>query len=127
MASFQEEYNQWSILIRGKIKEVDKYRNKNQKLQKIRAIYLLLNRTRYKMCSFQPKMLKFWRTTTYKKEYLLDQVRSYINDNNINCDIKKVNLLITTLNKFENPCMKIIIILNKIFCYDLAREISTYI
>jgi len=110
MASFQEEYNQWSILIRGKIKEVDKYRNKNQKLQKIRAIYLLLNRTRYKMCSFQPKMLKFWRTTTYKKEYLLDQVRSDINDNNINCDIKKVTLLITTLNKFENPCMKIIII-----------------
>ena len=79
------------------------------------------------MCSFQPKMLKFWKTTTDKKKYLIDQTRSVIGDDNINCDIKTINLLITTLNKFENPCMKIITILNKIFCYDLAREIATYI
>jgi len=72
-------------------------------------------------------MLKFWKTTTDKKKYLIDQTRSLIGDDNINCDIKTINLLITTLNKFENPCMKIITILNKIFCYDLAREIATYI
>lgn len=127
MASFQEEYDQWNIVIRRKMKELDKSRDKKMRLQKIRAIYLLLNRTRYKICSFQPKMLKFWRTTNYKKEHLIDQARSLIGDDNQNCDIKTINLLITTLNKFENPCMKIIITLNKKFCHDLAREIATYI
>lgn len=127
MTSFQEEYNTWSITAKRKVDDVNKYCDKKIKLKKIRALYLFINRTMYKMCSFQPKMLKFWRTTTYKKEYLIDQVRSLIGDDNINCDIKTINLLITTLNKFENPCMKIITILNKIFCYDLAREIATYI
>ena len=129
MTNLYDQRQQWRITVKNKINIINRETCKDTKLRQVRALFLFINNTRYQMCSFDPKSLKIWKTTERKKHQLIEQLYTNYTKKGVIpfCDVKRISMLITTLKKFENPCVEIVIVLNKKFCHELVREITQYI
>jgi hypothetical protein len=132
MASFHDQYKQWSTGLKNKVDRINALTCKETKIKEVRSLYLFINNTKYQMCCFDQKSMRFWRTADIKRHEIIKQLNhdfANVSKKEISplCDVKRISMLITTLKKHENPCISIVIMLNKKFCHDLVREIIKYI
>jgi len=132
MASFHHQYEQWRKAVKKKVNSINALTCKETKIKEVRSLYLFINNTKYQMCCFDQKSMRFWRTADIKRHEMIQQLNhdfANVSKKEISplCDVKRISMLITTLKKHENPCISIVIMLNKKFCHDLVREIIKYI
>lgn len=142
---FSEHHHEWAYTLKKMINNHDKcfriYKNVDMKseefsykqrmkgLQSVRKIYLFLNRTKPLYFSFQPKLLRFWRTATRKRN-------EFIREINENLMIKAYNdkernylsLFKRTLEKYDpNYGIQIGLILRSKLNSDVALIINEYL
>ena len=119
-----------------KYKKLDKHAHAESYLHKkrmkvyqcTRKMYLFINRTKLQHFSFQPRLLKFWRTVTKKRDELIREIDEQL------CkvyDDRERNYLLLfrrTLEKYDSSYgIQIGLILHRKFNKDIALEINEYL
>ena len=100
------------------------------KVKLIRSYFLYINRTKSRVFSFTSDEFKYWKSLFHKRIYLIDCIRTALDtDKRINeKEEKYLQLAIRTLEKYDNHYgEKIILPLNRYFCYDIIRSICEFI
>lgn len=97
--------------------------------QGARKLYLFINRTKLQYFSFQPRILKFWRTITRKRNDFMREVNEKLMDKSYNEKEKNyLKLFKKTLEKYEPTYgLQIGILLHVKFSKDIALVINKYL
>lgn len=109
--------------------EYKKYKQRMKTFRGIRKLYLFINRTKLQYFSFQPRILKFWRTVTNKRnEFIMDINNKLINKAYNDEERKYLKLLRTTLQKYDPTYgIQIGLILRRKLNRDVALIINEYL
>lgn len=126
-----EETYEWTRIVQLKLDmfnqvPINRYKTK---LQKLRSVFLFLNKTMYKVYNFDKFKMKLFRTieSHAKKNSINSLYLELTERKHPECNEKYIHLVINTLKKYENPCIKILVILNRLFCSDIARYITEFL
>ena len=97
--------------------------------QGARKLYLFINRTKPQYFSFQPRILKFWRTITRKRnEFIKDINEKLINESYNEKEKNYLKLFKKTLENYDPTYgFKIGILLHVKFSKDIALVINQYL
>ena len=109
--------------------EYKKYKQRMNTFRGIRKLYLFINRTKLQYFSFQPRILKFWRTVSNKRnEFIMDVNNKLINKSYNDEERKYLKLLRTTLQKYDPTYgIQIGLILHRRLNRDVALIINEYL
>ena len=109
--------------------EYKKYKQRMKTFRGIRKLYLFINRTKLQYFSFQPRILKFWRTVSNKRnEFIMDINNKLINKAYNDEERKYLKLLRTTLQKYDPTYgIQIGLILRRKLNRDVALIINEYL
>lgn len=109
--------------------EYKKYKQRMNTFRGIRKLYLFINRTKLQYFSFQPRILKFWRTVSNKRnEFIMDVNNKLINKAYNDEERKYLKLLRTTLQKYDPTYgIQIGLILHRRLNRDVALIINEYL
>ncbi len=109
--------------------EYKKYKQRMNTFRGIRKLYLFINRTKLQYFSFQPRILKFWRTVSNKRnEFIMDVNKKLINKAYNDEERKYLKLLRTTLQKYDPTYgIQIGLILHRRLNRDVALIINEYL
>lgn len=142
---FSEYHHPWALSMKKMIhdheRQYKKYTNtdiespsdllhiKHMKvLQSARRLYLFVNRTKLQYFSFQPRLLKFWRTITSKRNEFINQID---NKSITAYNDKERNYLMLfrkTLEKYDPTYgLQIGLLLHVKFSRDIALVINEYL
>lgn len=113
-------------ITRSSIKKIKK--SKLAIMKNIRGIYLYINRSKHTVFTFYK--MNLWKTFSIKRNQFIDQlydVKSANIYNWNNKEIKYIELIIKTLNNYEDYGKFISCVINKLFYYDIAWQILDYI
>ena len=98
------------------------------RLQKLRSLILFLNRSMYKVYNFEKSLLKLFHTIDIQIKNCIDSLYLELSQRKYpECNEKYIYLVIKSLRKYENPCMKILVIPNRLFCSDISRYITEFL
>ena len=105
------------------------YKQQMQLFKSVRKLYLFINRTKLQYFSFQPRMLKFWRTVTYKRNYFMNQIDTMLINKTYNDTQHKYLILFRkTLEKYDPTYgLQIGLILHRRLNRDVALVINEYL
>ena len=97
--------------------------------QGARKLYLFINRTKLQYFSFQPRILKFWKTITRKRnEFINDINEKLINESYNEKEKIYLKLFKKTLEKYDPTYgLQIGILLHVKFSKDIALVINQYL
>jgi hypothetical protein len=122
-----------------------KAQKKHQQIKRLRSIFLMLNREKYKQFSFQQKVQKFWTCVSFKTVEFECEVNSVICEtekalqeaqhernvdkiSSIEKKVKYYNLVLKTLKKHDKQYgKKMCLALNRLFCKDISCYIREFI
>lgn len=109
--------------------EYKKYKQRMNTFRGIRKLYLFINRTKLQYFSFQPRIMKFWRTVSNKRnEFIMDVNNKLINKAYNDEERKYLKLLRTTLQKYDPTYgIQIGLILHRRLNRDVALIINEYL
>jgi len=97
--------------------------------QGARKLYLFINRTKLQYFSFQPRILKFWRTITRKRNEFIKDINEKLTDKSYNEKEKNyLKLFKKTLENYDPTYgLQIGILLHVKFSKDIALVINQYL
>ena len=126
-----EETKEWARIVQLKLDMfnlVPSHMYKT-KLQKLRSLFLFLNKTMYKVYNFDKCIMCLFQTIERhaKKNCINSLYLELTERKHPECNEKYIHLVINSLKKYENPCIKILVILNRLFCSDIARYITEFL
>ena len=76
----------------------------------------------------QPTAKKLFHTIDIQIKNCIDSLYLELSQRKYpECNEKYIYLVIKSLRKYENPCMKILVILNRLFCSDISRYITEFL
>jgi len=106
----------------------DLKQSKKEIMKYVRNIYLYINRSKHTVFTFYKMSL--WKTFLKKKNEFINQL-SIVKYNEIwdwnHQEIKYIELILKTLNKYEDHGKLVACVVHRIFCYDIAWQILDYI
>ena len=105
------------------------YKRRMKSFQSARKLFLFINRTKLQYFSFQPRILKFWRTISRKRnEFLKDIDEKLISNAHNDKESKYLLLFKTTLEKYDiNYGVQVGLLLHVKFSKDIALVINEYL
>lgn len=143
---FSEYHENWALTMKKMIAEHEKhsreynttYKNMNTRsihkkrmklFQGARKLYLFINRTKLQYFSFQPRILKFWRTITRKRNEFMNDINEKLADKNYNeKEHNYLQLFKKTLENYDPTYgLQIGILLHVKFSKDIALVINEYL
>ena len=97
--------------------------------QSARKLFLFINRTKLQYFSFQPRILKFWRTISRKRnEFLKDIDEKLMSNAHNDKEFKYLVLFKATLEKYDtNYGVQVGLLLHVKFSKDIALVINEYL
>lgn len=97
--------------------------------QGARKLYLFINRTKLQYFSFQPRILKFWKTITRKRNQFINDINEKLINESYNEKEKNyLNLFKKTLENYDPTYgLQIGILLHVKFSKDIALVINQYL
>jgi len=126
-----KETKEWAHTIKLKLEifhkvPINRYKTK---LQKLRSLFLFLNKSMYKVYNFEKSIILLFHTIdSQAKKNCIDSLYLELAERkHPECNEKYIHLVINSLKKYENPCIKILVILNRLFCRDIARYITEFL
>lgn len=150
-AMFSEYHQDWALNVKKMIDDHTKNEKKKEIINKyslnyedleykkfklrmktykiVRKLYLFINRTKIDYFSFQPRILKFWRTVTERRnQFIMDVNNKLINNLYYDKERKYLMLLRTTLQKYDPTYgLQIGLILHRRLNRDVALVINNYL
>lgn len=105
------------------------YKKRMKSFQSARKLFLFINRTKLQYFSFQPRILKFWRTISRKrKEFLKDIDEKLISEASNDKQYKYLLLFKRTLEKYDPTYgLQVGLLLHVKFSKDIALVINGYL
>ena len=110
----------------------DLYKRRMKSFQSARKIFLFINRTKLQYFSFQPRILKFWRTISRKRKELLkdidEKLISEASNDKHDKQCKYLLLFKRTLEKYDTDYgLQVGLLLHVKFSKDIALVINEYL
>jgi len=143
---FSEYHQDWALTMKKMIAEHEKHsreyhtshkdvntrsvQKKRMKLfQGVRKLYLFINRTKLQYFSFQPRILKFWKTITRKRNECIKDINEKIINESFNEKEKNyLKLFKKTLENYDPTYgLQVGILLHVKFSKDIALVINQYL
>ena len=119
-------YN-WKNVLKSKMKANRDAKSSEAKTKTIRALYLYINRVKPYIFSFKNE--KLWSSAKRKQIVFSNSLNYYLTLNDLTIEeIRYYRLLLRTLEKYDSSYgITIGLVLNRLFCRDIAWTIREFI
>lgn len=125
-----KETREWALTVKVKLGilinvPLNRYKIR---LKKLRSLVLYLNRSIYKVYNFDKSIIKLFHIIDIQLKNCIDSLNLELCKRmHPECEEKYLYLVLNSLKKYDNPCIKILVILNRLFCRDIARYITEFL